>query len=108
MSISQATLHTSRPMCSKDRAHAYDATRRRNSTTASPPKPISSTPPISLASSLSDDADTRLTGDLVDFQEELRTFEERFYEPPVGTFMDASAATTGYLYDLRDCIRDGQ
>ena len=42
---------------------------------------------------------------LVDLQEELRSFEDRLYEPTVGTLMDTHAAMTGDLYDLRDDLR---
>lgn len=89
---SKVVLCTVRPTCCKDRANAYDSMRRRSS---------------SSSVESSDDApleriDTRLRGDLVDFQEMLNTFEERLSEPTVGTFMDTSAATSGRLYELRD------
>ena len=41
----------------------------------------------------------------MDLQEELRSFEDRLYEPTVGTLMDTHAAMTGDLYDLRDDLR---
>ena len=90
-----ATLHTFRLACSRDRANAYDAMRRKSL--------IPPTSPTSLASSNA--SDTRLYGDLVDLQEELRSFEDRLYEPTVGTLMDTHAAMTGDLYDLRDDLR---
>ena len=95
--VSRVTLHSARPTCPKDRAHAYDAMRRK-----------SLTPPTSRASSNASDyapLDTRLYGDLVDLQEELRSFDDRLREPTVGTFMDTHAATTGDLYDLRTDLR---
>lgn len=98
--VSQITIHATRPMCAKDRANAYEAMRRK--TIATPP---TTSPPQSLASSNASDytpLDTRMTGDLVDFQEELRSFDMRFNEPTVGMFMDTRAATSGDLYDLRD------
>ncbi len=101
--VSQATLHTTRPTCPKDRANAYDALRRKMFAT-----PPTTSPPLSLASSNASDyapLDTRITGDLVDFQEELRSFDKRFNEPTVGMFMDTRAATSGDLYDLRDELR---
>ena len=101
--VSQATLHTTRPTCPKDRANAYDALRRKNLAT-----PPTVSPPDSLASSNASDyapLDTRMTGDLIDFQDELRSFDKRFNEPTVGMFMDARAATSGDLYDLRDELR---
>lgn len=101
--VSQATFHAIRPMCAKDRANAYEAMRRK--TIATPP---ATSPPQSLASSNASDyapLDTRMTGDLVDFQEELRSFDERLHEPTIGMFMDARAATSGDLYDLRDELR---
>ena len=35
------------------------------------------------------------------FQEELKEFDRKFFEPCIGTFMDARAAGQGKLYDFR-------
>lgn len=39
--------------------------------------------------------------ELVRFQAELKEFDRRFFEPCIGTFMDARAAAEGKLYDFR-------
>lgn len=90
--VTKAIIFETRPVTSAERAKNYD-TQRRMSVPS---------PPGSLSSSLDKSPDTTLTGFLVDVKEELERFNQRFYEPTVGTIMDTSNATDGNLYRLRD------
>ena len=90
--VTKATIFETRPITSTERAKNYDAHRR--SSVPSPPE--------SLSSSMERPIDTTLVGFLVDVREELERFNERLYEPTVGTIMDTTKATSGNLYRLRD------
>lgn len=99
MNAATAMMFAQRPMSTKERAKLFakELTARTKSTEASPTQ--------SLASSFDGIQSTTLRGDLVDLREHLEGFEARLYEPRVGQIMDATNATTGNLYVLREELR---
>ena len=99
MNAATATMFAQRPMSTNERAKLFakELTARTKSKEASPTQ--------SLASSFDGIQSTTLRGDLVDLKEHLDGFEARLYEPRVGQIMDATNATTGNLYVLREELR---
>ena len=97
-SVAKAIIFETRPISSTVRAKEYDTNRRAS--VPSPPESLSSSMDRSLPP-----LDTTLHGFLVDVKEELERFNERLYEPTVGTIMDTSNATSGQLYRLRDDLK---
>lgn len=94
----QATcvVFSERPMSSMERARLF-ADRLKVGVA----KSTESSPLPSLASSFEGVSDTSITGELVDLKGYLDGFDARLHEPRVGQIMDASNATSGYLYDMR-------
>ena len=99
MNAATATIFTQRPMSTHERAKLFakELAARTKSKEASPTQ--------SLASSFDGIQSTTLRGDLVDLKEHLDGFEARLYEPCVGQIMDATNATNGNLYVLREELR---
>lgn len=99
MNAMTATIFVKRPMSTNERAKLFarELAARTTSREASPTQ--------SLESSFDGIQSTKLRGDLVDLREHLEVFETRLYEPRVGQIMDASNATVGDLYVLRDELR---
>ena len=99
MNAATATIFTQRPMSNNERAKLFakELAARTKSKEASPTQ--------SLASSFDGVQSTTLRDDLVDLKEHLEGFEARLYEPRVGQIMDATNATNGKLYVLREELR---
>ena len=95
MNAAVATLCTERPVSSTERARLFAKEVAARAKSAEP------SPPPSLAASFHGVTDTTLTGELVDLHAHLDGFEDRLREPLVRQIVDASAATSGDLYDLR-------
>lgn len=100
MNTVSVTLFAQRPMSSTERAHLYARELASKRANASPTSSLASSVDESLA------FDPTLRGDLVDLRKHLDGFEERLHEPRVGEIMDTSRARTGYLYRVRDELRD--
>ena len=99
MNAATVTIFAERPMSTNERAKLFakELAARTRSTETSPAQ--------SLASSCDGIQSTTLRGDLVDLKEHLEGFEARLYEPRVGQIMDATSATTGKVYVLREELR---
>jgi len=91
-----SVVFSERPMSSVDRARLFAQGLKSEVV-----KSVESSPPPSLASSFEGVSDTSITGELVDLREYLDGFDARLREPRVGQIMDASNATSGRLYDMR-------
>lgn len=101
MNATAATIFAQRPMSTNERAKLFakELAARTKSKEASPSQ--------SLTSSFDGIQSTTLCGDLVDLKEHLEGFEARLrlYESCVDQIMDATNATTGNTYVLREELR---